>query len=80
MTTNDDFLDRPESRNSGKMLDHSPLKFGKFKGKTPAVVAEEDQQYLVWAYETVGNFDVCSEALYKDCGGKGKRAVRDNGP
>lgn len=83
MATNDDFLDRPESRNSGEMLDHSPLKFGRYKGKTPAVVAEKEpkgESWLRWAYETVGNFDVCSEALYKDCGGKGKRAVRDDGP
>lgn len=57
------------------MLDHTPLKFGKFKGKTPEQVSEVQPQYLVWAYETVGNFDVCSEALYRECGGKGKRAV-----
>lgn len=74
----DDFLNEPDSKNTGEMLDHSPLKFGKFKGKTPSAIAElgkVGESYLTWAYETVGNFDVCSEALYKDCGGRGKRAV-----
>jgi hypothetical protein len=60
-------------------LDHEPLKFGKFKGKTPRHIAEHEkdgEQYLVWAYETVGGFDVCSHALYRDCGGTGSRAAR----
>lgn len=59
------------------LLDSTPLKFGKFKGQTPeqvALKAYRGDAWLVWAYETVGNFDVCSAALYKDCGGKGVRA------
>jgi hypothetical protein len=59
------------------MLDATPLKFGKFRGKTPEEISNmspRDAQYLVWAYETVGNFDVCSEALYRELGGKWKRA------
>lgn len=62
---------------SDGILDNTPLKFGKFRGKTPSHVAEKEYRgegWLVWAYETVGNFDVCSATLYKDCGGKGTRA------
>lgn len=61
------------------MLDHTPLKFGKYKGHTPEGISDLGKtgcQYLIWAYENVGNFDVCSAALYKDIGGKGKRAER----
>jgi hypothetical protein len=63
-------------------LDFEPLKFGRFKGKTPEQVAElpmRDRQYLVWAFENVGNFDVCSSALYRDLGGKGSRAKVESG-
>lgn len=60
------------------ILDRTPLKFGKYRGKTPEWVVENEgyraKSYITWAYETVGNFDVCSAALYRDCGGKGKRA------
>lgn len=59
------------------ILDRTALRFGKYKGRTPEWVAENEgykgKSYLTWAYETVGNFDVCSAALYRDCGGKGKR-------
>lgn len=58
-------------------LDQTPLKFGKYKGKTPDKVSELDPQYLIWAYETVAQFPVCSAALYRSVGGKGKRAVHD---
>lgn len=64
-------------------LDHTPLKFGKFKGKTPEWVSENEllaagrKSWLIWAYETVGNGDVCSEALYREMGGKHSRAKPD---
>lgn len=61
------------------MLDHTPLLFGQYKGKTPEEVIDKygkrGEGWLIWAYETVSNFPVCSAALYKDLGGKGKRAV-----
>jgi hypothetical protein len=72
----------PLDIDSDGMLDATPLKFGQYKGKLPEDVAEisaRARQYLVWAYENVGNFDVCSAALYKDCGGKGKRAIPEDG-
>lgn len=66
-------------------LDHTPLKFGKFKGKTPEWVAdneilrdERSKSWLIWAYETCGNQDVCSSALYRELGGKGERAEPDS--
>lgn len=63
----EEFLNQRESE-----LDTKPLQFGKFKGKTPEEVSElpdKDRRYLVWAWETVGNGDVCSHALYRECGG-----------
>ena len=56
-------------------LDQTPLKFGKYKGKTPDKVSEWDPKYLIWAYENVAQFPVCSEAMYRSVGGKGKRAI-----
>jgi hypothetical protein len=61
-------------------LDSKPLAFGKFKGRTPEQISEmppRDAQYLVWAYENVGNSDVCSDALYRELGGKNSRAPVD---
>lgn len=59
------------------VLDQTPLKFGKYKGKTPDKVSDLDPQYLRWAYENVAQFPVCSAALYRSINGKGKRAVHD---
>jgi hypothetical protein len=68
---------------SPEEIDHTPLKFGKHKGKTPSQVAlleeGERSQWLVWAYENVGNFDVCSATLYRDLGGRRSRAVAQPG-
>lgn len=67
------------------MLDRTPLKFGKYKGITPEKLAEtggydnKGNSWLKWAYENVFNFDVCSAALYRDCGGRGTRAVDPKG-
>lgn len=49
-----------------KPLDETPLTFGKYKGMTPNEIAEEDEDYLVWAYETL-DIKPCSKALYLAC-------------
>lgn len=61
---------------SAEQLDHTALTFGKYKGMTPAKVAEVDAKYLVWMYETVTNRDTCSELLYREC--KGNPAAATN--
>ena len=58
----------------GQQLDHTPLGFGMWKGKTPSQVAEAGQRgesWLRWAYESLDN-PPCSEALYRSCGGKSR--------
>lgn len=76
--TDEEFINQRESE-----LDTKPLQFGKFKGKTPEEVSElpqKERQYLVWAWENVGNSDVCSHSMYRECGGtmgKGGRAKVD---
>lgn len=79
MTTDMEFPEAPDEFTEEK-LDFLPLKFGKFKGRTPNWVAENDPNprgnWLVWAFENVGGFDVCSFALYRDVGGKGDRSIR----
>ena len=44
-------------------LDKTPLRFGKYKGKTPIEVLEIEPSYLVWAYTTIVNFATCSPEL-----------------
>lgn len=46
--------------------DHTPLTFGKYKGKTPEEVAEICPSYVVWMYENVKPVP-CSKALRDDC-------------
>lgn len=64
----------------GEVLDQMPLDFGKFKGKSPAWIAEfgeKGESYITWAYETVERYNrkvFCSETLYRACGGKFKSA------
>lgn len=53
-------------RHRGEVLDSIPLKFGKYRGKSPAEIAEEDPGYLVWAYEKISP-KPCSKALYLVC-------------
>lgn len=49
-------------------FDDLPVAFGKYKGMTPAQIANTDPSYLIWAYET---FDAhrkpCTQALYEAC-------------
>lgn len=49
-------------------LDHQPLTFGKYKGKTPAEVSEIDAGYIEWMYETVTDKPTCSKTLAEECG------------
>lgn len=69
----EEFLNQRESE-----LDTKVLTFGKYKGmKTPEEISElKEKQYLVWAWENVGNFDVCSHALYHSVGGRLGRDAR----
>lgn len=47
-------------------LDHSPLDFGKYSGKTPNEISEIDPKYVIWMYQ---NFEhpPCSKMLYQAC-------------
>lgn len=47
-------------------LDFEPLTFGKYKGQTPAEVAEFDPNYIIWLYDNVQPRP-CTRALYEDC-------------
>lgn len=47
-------------------LDKTPLRFGKYKGKTPDEVSEIDPGWLVWAHKNV-KWPVCSQWLYETC-------------
>jgi hypothetical protein len=54
-------------------LDHTPLTFGKYKGKTPDEVSQmgtSGENYIVWMYDNVDRFPTCSEALARACGWK----------
>ena len=50
-----------------KDLDHTPLTWGKYKGKTPKDLKKVDPAWLCWAYESVRTLPTCSAALYKAC-------------
>ena len=47
-------------------LDHTPLPFGKYKGKTPDEVSEDDPGYIKWVYENIKP-KKCSQWLYEVC-------------
>lgn len=49
-------------------IDHTPLTFGKYVGKTPNEIAEIDERYICWMFREVKNRPTCSELLYKACG------------
>lgn len=36
-------------------LDALPLQFGKYRGRSPESVADDDPGYIVWLYENVPN-------------------------
>lgn len=56
-----------DKHNDAEALDHTPLTFGKYQGKTPNEISEMDSSYLVWAYENVTNRPICSQLLYASC-------------
>lgn len=49
-----------------KQLDDTPLKFGKYKGKTPTDIARTNPGYIVWIYENI-EIKHCTQTLYKKC-------------
>jgi hypothetical protein len=52
---------------TAEQLDHTPLTFGKYAGKTPDQISEVDPNWLCWAYENVKTKPTCSTLLYKSC-------------
>lgn len=48
------------------VLDHTPLKFGKYRNKTPDEVSDLDPGYVVWMYDTIDP-KVCSKLLADSC-------------
>ena len=53
-------------------IDALPLKFGKYKGRTPNQVAVIDPSYIVWMYKHVessylGAQHMCSKELAEGC-------------
>ena len=53
----------------GEILDHTPLTFGKYRGKTPDKVAEIDPEYVVWMHDTITKYKTCSNLLADACRG-----------
>ncbi len=47
-------------------IDEKPLKFGKYRGKTPDEISDLDQGYIIWMYENIVP-KPCSKALYEAC-------------
>ena len=58
--------DGPSSTEADIKLDHTPLPFGKYKGKTPDEVSEFDPSYIKWMYENIKP-KKCSQWLYEVC-------------
>lgn len=53
-----------------EQLDHTPLTFGKYVGKTPNEVSEMGQEacrWLVWAFNNVKDKPTCSKLLADAC-------------
>jgi len=46
------------------MSDDQPLLFGKYVGKTPKEVLEEDPSYIVWLFDNIEN--QVSQELYEE--------------
>jgi len=56
-------------------LDHTPLCFGKYAGKTPDQISDRNPGYVVWLYEQCKPQCV-SRALYEAC----REDISDTGP
>jgi NADH:ubiquinone oxidoreductase subunit len=63
----------PNSADEQSTLDHRPLRFGKYRGKTPAEISEIDPQYLVWMHENVLTHWNMSDLLYRECVAEAKK-------
>lgn len=48
------------------MLDHTPIKQGKYKGQTPDQISDHDPSYVVWMYAN-WNPKPCSKLLAEAC-------------
>lgn len=59
------------------MLDDTPLKFGKYRGRTPNAVSVDDPSYIVWLRENVRPF-VVSKGLADDCEHDVREAAADH--
>lgn len=44
-------------------VDHMPLTFGKYKGKTPYSLLDSNPSYLIWMYENI-TIPPCTKELY----------------
>lgn len=51
---------------SDEELDHTPLKFGQYKGQTPSQIAEHDAPYLLYLASSL-RFKVASDLLIRVC-------------
>lgn len=47
-------------------LDHKPMEFGKYKGRTPSEIADFDPGYIVWLYNSIDP-KRCSRLLADAC-------------
>lgn len=47
-------------------LDDTPLTFGKYRGKSPDWISDNDPDYLLWLVRETG-FNRCSKALINYC-------------
>ena len=47
-------------------MDDTPLKFGKYKDKTPNEISDYDPSYIVWMYANVKPAP-CSKELAQNC-------------
>lgn len=76
-------LDELDDDSTPEDLDHSPLTFGKYRGKTPDEISElgkDGENYIRWMFETVENKPTCSRLLYEACGGKPLKPLPTNPP
>jgi len=49
-----------------KLLDDTPLTFGRLAGNTPNQIANVEPSYIVWLYENLDK-RVCTTKLYEEC-------------
>ena len=64
-----DIYNRPALTQEDIALDHTPLRFGKYKGQTPDEISEHDPGYIVWMFDTIKDRKNCSQTLANACRG-----------